>query len=485
MTENYEAFLETLESPSTKRVAKLFERIGECEFTNGSEEEICALILDMRPNSPKRITDICYFLSCFAKYLKNEKLYQTIQVIDKKRLWVEAKPNAKPKFISHEQFQEIYDGINNYENVNWQYIQTIFRSIYEGIYCDDMSVLKNLKASDVKDDVVILKEDNGHEYQLQITKKLAENLKSLGKVNVWNTRNRHGPCKKQIEGLAPDSCFKVEIRKTNSPTSYRFSYYRTLRLVAQDAGYDHLLPLQIYVSGIMYRIGLALQAHNISISEAFADNNKDRVVSNIISEELKRCNYQTEVRNFRQIVKGHLDVFELLSDETKNADNVPFVKPSQEQLDDENLQDIVTYRELDCREAEKNVSYTGKAKPKRNKIKCEGRTIQPRNRAVAINALVLAQHKCEINKEHSTFIRKSDGLPYTEPHHLIPMAYADNFDVSLDVEENIVSLCSHCHNQLHYGKNIKGQLKILFTQREKMLKQVGLNISLEELVKMY
>ena len=73
MTEAYEAFLETLESPKTKGVARSFEKIGECEFTNGSEQEICALILEMRPNSPKRITDICYFLGCFAKYLKDEK----------------------------------------------------------------------------------------------------------------------------------------------------------------------------------------------------------------------------------------------------------------------------------------------------------------------------------------------------------------------------------------------------------------------------
>ena len=62
---------------------------------------------------------------------------------------------------------------------------------------------------------------------------------------------------------------------------------------------------------MMYRIGLKLQEHDISLEEAFADQNRDRLVSKIISEELERCNCDTEIRNFRQAVKGHLDVFSL------------------------------------------------------------------------------------------------------------------------------------------------------------------------------
>lgn len=53
--------------------------------------------------------------------------------------------------------------------------------------------------------------------------------------------------------------------------------------------------------------------------------------------------------------------------------------------------------------------------------------------------------------------------------------------------ENIVSLCSHCHNLLHYGK-LKDKLPILkklYNERKDALVKVGLNISLEELTEYY
>ena len=74
---------------------------------------------------------------------------------------------------------------------------------------------------------------------------------------------------------------------------------------------------------------------------------------------------------------------------------------------------------------------------------------------------------------------------YTEPHHLIPMAYSDKFKVSLDVEANIVSLCSTCHNHIHYGVGAKDLLTSLYYQRINRLRAVGLDISLEELLQMY
>ena len=65
------------------------------------------------------------------------------------------------------------------------------------------------------------------------------------------------------------------------------------------------------------------------------------------------------------------------------------------------------------------------------------------------------------------------------------MAFQDRFDVSLDVEENIVSLCSNCHNQIHYGKDADKLLKKLFESRKKDLEKVGIKVAFEELLKMY
>ncbi len=108
-----------------------------------------------------------------------------------------------------------------------------------------------------------------------------------------------------------------------------------------------------------------------------------------------------------------------------------------------------------------------------------------RDPTVAANALCNADYKCEICASHPTFIRKSNRKPYTEPHHLVPMKAQKDFTVSLDVENNVVSLCSNCHNQIHYGENVDDVLKYLYDRRKDTLSLVGINLSYDELKKYY
>lgn len=132
-----------------------------------------------------------------------------------------------------------------------------------------------------------------------------------------------------------------------------------------------------------------------------------------------------------------------------------------------------------------NFEYVGKPKEKEAPIYTNGYKIYPRNKQIAINALAHAQYECEIDKNHPTFIRKASNKKYTEPHHLVPMAFSDEYDVSLDVEENIVSLCSNCHNQIHYGKEADMLLRKLYQERKDVLENVGIVITLEQLLSMY
>lgn len=114
--------------------------------------------------------------------------------------------------------------------------------------------------------------------------------------------------------------------------------------------------------------------------------------------------------------------------------------------------------------------------------KSTGRTIPKRNPKRAVEALILADYKCEYNPNDRTFTRKN-GNQYTEPHHLIPISKYQDFDRSLDVKENIVSLCSHCHNLLHYGRGDEKKEvleKILFDRQDQLL-EYGISISLEQL----
>ena len=129
--------------------------------------------------------------------------------------------------------------------------------------------------------------------------------------------------------------------------------------------------------------------------------------------------------------------------------------------------------------------FKGQSKVKEEPLIVKGRKVYPRDRQTAINALAHAHYACEVDKKHPVFIRRNSDKGYTEPHHLIPMAFQDRFDVSLDVEENIVSLCSNCHNQIHYGKDADKLLKMLYESRKKDLEKVGIKVTFDELIKMY
>lgn len=108
-----------------------------------------------------------------------------------------------------------------------------------------------------------------------------------------------------------------------------------------------------------------------------------------------------------------------------------------------------------------------------------------RDKKVSLNALKLAKFKCEYNILHESFIRKNTDKKYMEAHHLVPMCFSKYFEYSLDVEENIVSLCSECHKKIHYGNARFEMLKILYEQRKDKLKKAGIDITFDELKQMY
>ena len=106
---------------------------------------------------------------------------------------------------------------------------------------------------------------------------------------------------------------------------------------------------------------------------------------------------------------------------------------------------------------------------------CRGRRVAARNKTRSENALARAGYRCEVGA-HETFLRKKTLLPYTEPHHLIPLQFDNQFVYSLDVEANIVSLCSNCHNRLHYGAAVERMIRQLWEARKEELESAGLLI---------
>lgn len=308
---DFNGFIDSIESDNTRKVVNIFKDIGNYDYNNCTVEDLENIVLNQKPNSPKAIITVCYVIRAYAKYLDNSRLEDMVRSLDKKDLWLKAKPTAKKKYISNCDFEEIYHDIGVYEDYNGFYIQTLFRAVYEGIYNDDMSVLKNLRASDINDNIVTLRYDSGETFELEISTQLADDLRELGKVDVWERRNRYGTISINIQGLYINSCFKVESRKGSAKDSvYKFCYYRILRKIFKEYMDYPILPMQLYVSGIMHRLKINLNDGDITLQEAFAENNKDRLVNRIIANELERSNYTSDVKSFREMVKGHLDVFD-------------------------------------------------------------------------------------------------------------------------------------------------------------------------------
>lgn len=69
-----------------------------------------------------------------------------------------------------------------------------------------------------------------------------------------------------------------------------------------------------------------------------------------------------------------------------------------------------------------------------------------RNPYVVAERLQIAGGRCEKCGNNAPFIRKGNGAPYLEVHHIIQLSKG-----GLDKIENTEALCPNCHRQRHYG----------------------------------
>ena len=107
-----------------------------------------------------------------------------------------------------------------------------------------------------------------------------------------------------------------------------------------------------------------------------------------------------------------------------------------------------------------------------------------RSAIIKRQTIEVAEHMCEIDQAHSSFVAKATGKQYMEGHHVIPMCVQDRFDKSIDVYANVICLCPICHRLLHYG--LESEKKILLNQiyesRIERLVSSGIKLSKEEFI---
>jgi 5-methylcytosine-specific restriction protein A len=130
---------------------------------------------------------------------------------------------------------------------------------------------------------------------------------------------------------------------------------------------------------------------------------------------------------------------------------------------------------------------TGLIKRKEKNIIEKSTTAWGRDADIAYTALSAANFKCENNPLHETFISARTNHQFVEAHHLIPMEFQKDFENSLDVPENIISICPNCHRGFHLGEqNYRNELINKFHERRNpKLVARGINIELNKLLEYY
>jgi 5-methylcytosine-specific restriction enzyme A len=126
-----------------------------------------------------------------------------------------------------------------------------------------------------------------------------------------------------------------------------------------------------------------------------------------------------------------------------------------------------------------------KVKPSHRSV--NNQKVWSRNPKYASEAVAYADYLCEFDNNHQHFISKFNQKNYVEAHHLIPMQYQEQFDCSLDIHANIVSICLVCHKKIHFGlfEDKKDILDKLFNSRKERLKLTGIDMDISQLYSYY
>lgn len=80
--------------------------------------------------------------------------------------------------------------------------------------------------------------------------------------------------------------------------------------------------------------------------------------------------------------------------------------------------------------------------------------VYKRRRQIALDAMAHANYRCEANPNHQLFLSKATGKNYLEAHHIIPVSLGSQFNMQLDVIENVVCLCPFCHRAIHHAEPV-------------------------------
>ncbi len=101
----------------------------------------------------------------------------------------------------------------------------------------------------------------------------------------------------------------------------------------------------------------------------------------------------------------------------------------------------------------------------------------------------MSNYTCELEQYKGCryFTSKKTNHNYVEVHHFVPREFRNNYEYSIDVFANYITLCPHCHKMIHLATDREriDAIRYIYNKRVKRLSDCGLHVELEDLMKYY
>ena len=100
-----------------------------------------------------------------------------------------------------------------------------------------------------------------------------------------------------------------------------------------------------------------------------------------------------------------------------------------------------------------------------------------------------SHYTCELEQYKGCryFTSKTTNHNYVEVHHFVPREFRNNFENSVDVLANYITLCPNCHRMIHLATDREriDVIRYIFNQRKERLKNCGIEVELKDLLNFY
>ena len=291
-------------------IKKITDEFGE-NFLDEFDNPILLeeIIARQQAKSLRQISIIMVTIKNYAQFLNNKRAVKNICMVDRNAVWDKMSDSVKTKYISYEMYEQVAFDIEMNEEYNSLFYQTLWGCLFEGMYSEDMSVLDNLRTSDIDGNMVTLRPNNKEIYTLEVSNELAQNMKLLAQENVYYRKTGSGWIEVPTRGKYEDSVFKFENRSADKRDSFKFSFYTRVRNITKKYIGFNVTPKNIFISGIMYKITKSLNENGYSISDFLESKKIGKEIESIVVNELKKVRYNTVILEFKEYVKIYSNIF--------------------------------------------------------------------------------------------------------------------------------------------------------------------------------